>query len=76
MWDPSTVQKLLMSIFGLVIILAGIRLGGRAQRADYAETARVGFNVIAAVVIVAIGGGAIAFAVFGKQILKLFGVAV
>ena len=76
MWDPSTVQKLLLSIFGLVIILAGIRLGGRAQRADYAETARVGFNVMAAVVIVAIGGGAIAFAVFGKQILRLLGFSV
>jgi len=76
MWDSAVVQRLLLSIFGLVIILAGIRLGGKAQKADYAETARVGFNVIVSVVIVAVGAGAIAFAVFGKQILRMFGVSV
>ena len=76
MWDSAVVQRLLLSIFGLVILVVGIRLASRAQKADYAETARVGFNVVMAMVIVALGAGAIAFAVFGRQILELFGVRV
>jgi uncharacterized membrane protein len=75
-WDVGTVQRLLLSIFGLVIILVGITVGARAKRADYADTARIGFNVVIAMVIVALGTGAVAFSVFGKQILRLLGVSV
>jgi hypothetical protein len=73
-WDPGVVQKLLLSVLGLVIIIAAIRLGGRANQAQYSETARVGFNTVIAIVIGGIGAGAIAFAVFGKQVLQALGV--
>jgi hypothetical protein len=73
LWNPNTVEKLLMSVLGLVIIVVAIRLGGRANRAQYSETARVGFNTIVAIVIGAIGAGAIVFAVFGQRILTTFG---
>jgi hypothetical protein len=76
MWDISTMQRLLLSVFGLVIIIVGITVGARAKRADYADTARIGFNVIIAMVIVALGAGAVAFSVFGTQILRFFGIQV
>lgn len=74
MWDSSVVQRLLLSILGLVIIIVAIRIGGRANNAQYSETARVGFNTLVAIVIGGIGAGTIAFAVFGKQILQTFGI--
>ena len=50
-----------------------ICLGGRANSAQYSETARVGFNTVVAIVIGAIGAGAIVFAVFGERILGALG---
>jgi hypothetical protein len=75
-WDPSVVQKLLLSVLGLVIIIVAIRIGGRANNAQYSETARVGFNTLVAIVIGGIGAGTIAFAVFGKQLLATFGITI
>ena len=73
LWNPNTVEKLLMSVLGLVIIVVAIRLGGRANRAQYSDTARIGFNMVLAIVIAAIGAGAISYAVFGKRLLTFFG---
>jgi len=75
-WDPSVVQKLLLSVLGLVIIVVAIRIGGRANSAQYSETARVGFNTLVAIVIGGIGAGTLAFAVFGKQLLATFGITI
>jgi uncharacterized membrane protein YcaP (DUF421 family) len=72
-WNPNAVEKLLLSVLGLVIIVVAIRLGGRANNAQYSETARVGFNTVVAIVIGAIGAGAIVFAVFGERILTALG---
>jgi hypothetical protein len=75
-WDPSVVQKLLLSVLGLVIIIVAIRVGGRANNAQYSETARVGFNTLVAIVIGGIGAGTIAFAVFGRQLLATLGITI
>ncbi len=72
-WTPSTVQKLLLSVLGLVIIIAGISVIAKAGKANYADTARIGFNVIIGIVIAALGAGAISYAVFGKSLLSFFG---
>lgn len=74
MFDEGKVQTLLLAIFGLVVIVVGIALAAGAKRAQYSETARVGFNTLVAIVIVAIGMGAIGFAAFGKSILAAFGI--
>jgi hypothetical protein len=74
MFDESKVQTLLLAVFGLVVICVGIALAAGAKKAQYAETARVGFNTFVAIVIVAVGMGAIGFATFGKRILNAFGV--
>ena len=73
LWNPNALEKLLLSVLGLVIIIVAIRLGGRANSAQYSETARVGFNTVVAIVIGAIGAGAIVFAVFGERILGALG---
>lgn len=74
MFDEGKVQTLLLAVFGLVIIGVGIALAAGARKAQYSETARVGFNTFVAIVIVAIGMGAIGFATFGKKILSAFGI--
>jgi len=74
MFDQGKVQTLLLAVFGLVVIIVGIALAAGAKRAQYSETARVGFNTMVAIVIVAIGMGAIGFAAFGKQVLATFGI--
>lgn len=75
MFDEGKIQTLLLAVFGLVVIVIGIALAAGAKRAQYSETARVGFNTMVAIVVVAIGMGAIGFAAFGKKILTALGVA-
>jgi hypothetical protein len=74
MFDQAKVQTLLLGVFGLVVIVVGIALAAGAKRAQYSETARVGFNTLVAIVIVAIGMGAVGFAAFGKQVLNALGI--
>jgi len=75
MFDQGKVQTLLLAVFGLVVIVVGIALAAGAKRAQYSETARVGFNTLVAIVIVAIGMGALGFAAFGHKVLTTFGIA-
>lgn len=73
MFDQGKVQTLLLGIFGLVVIVVGIAIAAGAKRAQYSETARVGFNTLVAIVIVAVGMGAVGFAAFGKKVLTALG---
>ncbi|GAB3919952.1 hypothetical protein GCM10011575_35890 [Microlunatus endophyticus] len=75
MFDPGKVQTLLLAVFGLVVIVVGIALAAGAKRGQYSETARVGFNTLVAIVIVAVGMGAIGFAAFGHKVLTALGVS-
>ena len=68
LWNPGVVEKLLLSVLGLVIIVVAIRLGGRANSAQYSRPPGSGSTPVA-IVIGAIGAGAIVFAVFGERIL-------
>ena len=74
MFDQGKVQTLLLALFGVVIIGVGVAVAAGAKRAKYSDTARVGFNTFVAIVIVAIGMGAIGFAAFGKKILTALGI--
>ena len=74
MFDEGKAQTLLLAVFGLVIVGVGIAVAASAKRAQYSDTARVGFNTFVAIVIVAIGMGAIGFAAFGRKILTALGV--
>jgi hypothetical protein len=74
MFDQGKVQTLLLAIFGLVVIVVGIAIAAGAKRAQYSETARVGFNTLVAIVIVAIGMGAVGFAAFGNKVLSALGI--
>lgn len=67
--------KILLGVFGLVILLVAVRIAAGAKKAQYADTARTGANVFIAMVFVAIGFGAISYAAFGKQILSALGIS-
>ncbi len=74
MFDEGKIQTLLLAVFGLVVIVVGIAIAAGAKRAQYSETARVGFNTLVAIVIVAIGMGAIGVAAFGNKVLTALGI--
>ncbi len=75
MFNMDNMQKLMVGILGLVIIGAAIMIATKSGKAQYSETARTGFNVLVAIVIGAIGLGALSYAVFGKKILDFFGLS-
>ena len=74
MFDEGKLQTLLLMAFGVVILIVAIAVAATAKRAKYSETARVGFNVVVAIVLVAVGLGAISFAAFGTQVLEALGI--
>lgn len=74
MFDQVKVQTLLLAVFGLVVIVIGIAIAANAKKAQYSETARIGFNTLVAIVIVAVGMGAVGFAAFGRKVLTALGI--
>lgn len=66
-------ESLILGIIGLAIMLAGASVIMKSNRNQYAETARVGFNVFVGIVIVALGAGTVALVAFGERILRAFG---
>ena len=75
--DPiiSATSKILLGVFGLVILLVAVQIAAKSKKAQYADTARTSANVFVAIVFLAIGSGAIAYAAFGTQILQAFGIS-
>lgn len=72
--DLSKIQTLLLSIFGIVIIIAAISLAAKSKKAQYSDTARTSVTVFAAIIIAGIGLGAITISTFGSKILTQLGV--
>ena len=75
--DPifDNVGKILVGVFGLVILLVAVKIAAGAKKAQYADTARTSANVFIAMVFLAIGLGAVGYAAFGGKILHAFGVS-
>lgn len=71
----DNVGKILLGVFGLVILLVAVRIAAGAKKAQYADTARTSANVFIAMVFIAIGFGAVSFAAFGKEILNALGIS-
>jgi len=71
--DLTNLRTLLVAVFGLAVIVAGIRVVGRAHRQDTAEVMRTSFGVVVGMVIAAVGLGALAIATFGQKVLALLG---
>lgn len=67
--------KILVAVIGLLFFVLAARLVAGAKKAQYNETARMGFNAVIAMVFVAIGAGAIGFAAFGGKILTALGIS-
>lgn len=76
MIDWPKLQGTLVAVLSLLLIVTGATVVGKAKKQDYAETARVGFNVVIGIVIASLGLIGLSFGVFGKQILDFFGVKV
>lgn len=72
-FDNTT--KLLIGVFGLIVVVVALRIAASAKKAQYSETARTGANVFVAMIFVAIGVGAVGYAAFGEKVLRAFGVS-
>lgn len=72
--DLAKIQALLLAIFFLAVIVAGIGLAAKSKKAQYSETARTGVTIFAAVIIVSIGLGGLGVVAFGGKILSQLGV--
>ena len=70
----SSTGKVLIGLFGLVILVIALKLAAGAKKAQYADTARTSANVAVAMVFVAVGLGAVSAAAFGSTILSSFGI--
>lgn len=74
MFDITKTQALMFGIGGLVIIALGIYIVGTARRAKNSEVAQISINGLIGIVFMAIGGGALSIAVFGKKVIDFLGI--
>lgn len=73
--NEQSIQKLMLMVFGFVVIGGAIGLAATSKKGKYDDTARMGFNMIVAMIFVAIGLGAVGYAAFGEKILRTLGLA-
>lgn len=69
MFNTAAIVKVLIALVGIALLWVGLTVIGGARRAQYSETARVGFNSIAGIVLVALGAGSFALVAFGSKIV-------
>lgn len=74
MIDWNKPETLLLSIFGLIIVVVAISVAGAARKGKFGDAASSFVVVLIAVAILALGAGGVAFAAFGKEILATLGV--
>lgn len=71
----DSTSKVLLGVFGLVILVVALRIAAGSKKAQYADTARTSANAVVAMVFLAIGLGAVGYAAFGREILASFGIS-
>jgi|GEM_PF-3583418 len=73
MFDLDKTQMLLLGVGGLVVMVLGISIVSMARKAKNSEIAQTALNGLIGIVFMAIGAGALSFAVFGKKVVEFFG---
>ena len=74
MLNVDAVRTLLLGLAALLIIVVGIRIISRSNRADYGEVARTSMNAIIGIVFLAVGAGTFAIVAFGESVLNFLGI--
>ena len=74
MLNLDNVQTLVVSLLGIVVVIAGLSIVGRGRRADLSESAKTAGNTFIGIVVAAMGVGITATMAFGERVLHWLGV--
>ena len=74
MFNVDAVRTLLLGMAALLIIIVGIRIISRSNRADFGEVARTSANAVIGIVFLAVGAGTFAIVAFGESVLDFLGI--
>lgn len=75
MLNLSNVQTLLVSVLGLAVVAAGVKITTAGKRAEISDTARTAGNTLLGVVVACMGVGIITTMAFGQRVLNWIGVS-
>jgi hypothetical protein len=75
MLNLDNVQTLVVSLLGIVVVIAGLSIVGRGRRADLSESAKTAGNTFIGIVVAAMGVGITATMAFGERVLQWLGVS-
>ena len=70
MLNTEAIIKILISLVGIALLFVGLQVISSSRRAQYSDTARVGVNSMAGIVLVALGAGSFALVAFGSNIIQ------
>jgi uncharacterized membrane protein len=70
MLNTEAIIKILISLVGIALLFVGLGVITSSRRAQYSDTARVGVNSLAGIVLVALGAGSFALVAFGSRIIE------
>ena len=74
MLNVDAVRTLLLGLAALLIIVVGIRIISRSNRADFGEVARTSANALIGIVFLAVGAGTFAIVAFGDRSSQFLGI--
>jgi hypothetical protein len=74
MLNLDNVQTLVVSLLGIVVVIAGLSIVGRGRRADLSESAKTAGNTFIGIIVAAMGVGITATMAFGERVLQWLGV--
>jgi len=74
MLNLDNVQTLVVSLLGIVVVIAGLSIVGRGRRADLSESAKTAGNTFIGIIVAAMGVGITATMAFGERVLEWLGV--
>ena len=74
MLNLDNVQTLVVSLLGIVVVIAGLSIVGRGRRADLSESTKTAGNTFIGIIVAAMGVGITATMAFGERVLQWLGV--
>lgn len=74
MLNLDNVQVLVVSLLGIMVIIAGMSIVGKGRRADLSDSAKTAGNTFIGILVAALGVGITATMAFGGRVLTWLGI--
>ena len=75
MINLDNVQGLVVGLLGIAVVVCGVMIAGRANKADLPTSAKTAGNAFIGIVVGAMGVGIVAMMAFGQRFLEWLGVS-